>query len=221
MWWNKEMQDLVHSLRDSNAVVPKERRAGCYGLDLYSLGASLYAVIRYLDRVDPKMARLACRRYGCLERWTEDPSAYGLASMSPEFETCEKKVLSMLQQLLEKRLEYSAKEPDGEEFHSAEQNARLVVDAEKYYRSMYYRDEKSWNLRDTHMFETLQRLLAFKKDAKAVVWAHNSHLGDARYTSMGKRNGEIDLGQLCLQNFGQHVAIIGCGTHTGDCGCCA
>lgn len=162
---------MVHSLRDSNAALPKERRASCYGLDLYSLGASLHALIGYLDRVDPKMAKLARRRYGCLERWIEEPSAYGLASMSPDFETCEKKVLSMLQQLLEKRLEYSATEPDGEEFHSAEQNARLVVDAEKYYRPMYYRDEKSWNLRDSHMFDTLQRLLAFKKNAKAIAWA--------------------------------------------------
>jgi erythromycin esterase-like protein len=91
----------------------------------------------------------------------------------------------------------------------------MVVDAERYYRAMYYRDDKSWNLRDTHMFETLQRLMAFKRNAEAVVWAPNSHLGDARYTSMGRRNGEINLGQLCRQNFGQGVAIICCGTHTG------
>lgn len=215
MWRNREMQDLVHWLRDYNATIPNERRAGCYGLDLYSLGASLHAVIRYLDSVDPKMAKLARRRYGCLERWVDDPSAYGLASMIGGFETCEKTVINMLMKLLQKRLEYSAVNQDGEEFHSAEQNARLVVDAERYYRAMYYRDNKSWNLRDTHMFETLQRLMEFKKNAKAVVWAHNSHLGDARYTGMGRRKGEINLGQLCRENFGQDVAIVGCGTHTG------
>src|SRR2546423_3129823 len=215
LWRNKEFQDFVHWLREYNAGISKDQRAGCYGLDLYSLGASLSAVIRYLDRVDPKMANIARRRYGCLERWVEDPSAYGLASMSPGFASCEKAVVSMLQELLKKRLEYAAKKPDGEEFHSAEQNARLVVDAEKYYKAMYYRDDKSWNLRDTHMFETLQRLIKFRKNARAVIWAHNSHLGDARYTSMGKRNGEVNLGQLCRENFGSDVAIVGCGTHTG------
>jgi erythromycin esterase-like protein len=103
----------------------------------------LHAVIRYLDSVDPKMAKLARRRYGCLERWVDDPSAYDLASMIRGFETCEKKVVNMLTELLQKRLEYSAMKQDGEEFHSAEQNARLVVDAERYYRAMYYRDNKS------------------------------------------------------------------------------
>jgi erythromycin esterase-like protein len=140
--------------------------------------------------------------------------------MNPEFKACEKDVLSILRQLLEKRLEYCAKELDGEEFHSAEQNARLVVDSEKNYRSMYYRDEKSWNLRDTHLFETLRRLLAFKKNAKAVDWAHNSHLGDARYTSMGKRNGEINLGQLCRQNFAGRCHYWLRNSYR-DCCCCS
>lgn len=208
------MQDLIHWLRDYSAAISKERRAGRYGLDLYNRGASLDAVIRYLDIVDSKTAKLARWRYGCLERWVRDPSTYSLASMNRDFGTCEKKGISMLAGLLLRRLEYSAMERDGEEFHPAGQNARLAVDAERYYRAMYYRDEKSWNLRDTHTCEILQRLMAFKKNARAVVWAHNSPLWGARYTSMGRRNGEINLGQLCRRNFGQGVAIC-CGTHTG------
>jgi erythromycin esterase-like protein len=215
MWRNKEMQDLVHWLRDYNADLPTGQRAGIYGLDLYSMGRSMHAVIEYLERVDPEKARVARKRYGCLEPWLEDPSMYGLATMKQLFESCEKHVIKMLQDLLAKRLQYSTMMQDGEEFHSAEQNANVVVDAEEYYRAMYYNSALSWNLRDTHMFETLERLLNFKKNAKVIVWAHNSHLGDARYTSMGRIREEINLGQLCRQNFGDEVAIVGCGTHTG------
>ena len=216
MWRNKETQALVEWLRDRNAKLPYERRAGFYGLDLYSLGASLRAVIEYLDRVDPKKADVARRRYGCLEPWVDEPSEYGLANLRGELADCEGKVIRMLQDLLTKRLDYSAVKGDGEEFHSAEQNARLVADAEAYYKSMYYSDRTSWNLRDTHMFETLKRLLDFKpKNSKAVVWAHNSHVGDARFTSMGWSRGEINIGQLCRQEFGKAAAILGCGTHTG------
>ena len=215
MWRNKEMQDLVHWLRDHNANLSKASRTGICGLDLYSMRLSLHAVIDYLDHVDPKMAKLARQRYGCLEPWLDDPSQYGLALMRREFESCEKAVITMLIDLLAKRLEYSTIKQDGEEFHSTEQNARLIVDAEEYYKAMYYSSALSWNLRDTHMFETLDRYLSFKPDSKVIIWAHNSHLGDARYTSMGRKRGEINLGQLCRERFGNEVAILGCGTHTG------
>lgn len=214
MWRNKEVQDFTHWLRNYNTTQPKTERTGVFGLDLYSLGDSRSAVIKYLEEIDPTMAQTARRRYACLDPWVENPQEYGFASMmSPEFESCELKVTSVLRDLLKRRLEYSAAKSNGEEFHSAEQNARLVVDAERYYKSMFYADDKSWNLRDQHMFNTLTRLLKFRA-GKVVVWAHNSHLGDARYTSMSRR-GELNLGQLCRQTFGDDVAILGCGTHDG------
>lgn len=218
MWRNKEIQDFVHWMRDYNATMPSNQRAGFYGLDLYSLNASIQAVIGYLDRVDPKMGKIARQRYGCLQPWVEEPQEYGLATvMGTGMESCESDVIQMLRDLLRKRLQYSAEEHDGEEFHSTEQNAYVIADAESYYKSMYSSSADSWSLRDSHMFETLRRLLNNKPPtSKAVVWAHNSHVGDARYTSMGTRRGELNLGQLCRENFGQEsVALIGIGTHTG------
>ena len=134
-------------------------------------------------------------------------------SLSPDFEPCEKAVISMLRVLLRHRLEYSLWIHDIEELCSSEQNARLMADAERYYRSMYYSDDRSWNMRDTHMFESLARLMKFR-EGTVVVWAHNSHLWDARYTNMSKRR-ELNLGQLCRETFGKDVSIVGCLTHTG------
>ena len=145
------------------------------------------------------MAERARRRYGCLEPWVEDPAEYGLASMRTGFQLCEKGVIALLCDFLRKRLDYAARTDAGEEFHSAEQNARSVVDAEHYYKSMYYRDDPSWNIRDKHIFNTLARLLKFR-DGKVVVWAHNWHLGDARFTGM-KVRGELNLGQLTRESL--------------------
>lgn len=218
MWRNKEMQDFVHWMRDHNAGQPPQKRAGIYGLDLYSMGTSIDAVIKYLDRVDPSMAKVARQRYGCLQPWVEDPSAYGFANYTRVgMKSCEEQVIKMLRDLLQKRLEYAARSHDGDEFHSTEQNAYLVADAEHYYRAMYSSRADSWSLRDSHMFETLQRLIKHKPaSSKAVVWAHNSHIGDARYTSMGRHRNELNIGQLCRENLGrENVALVGCGTHTG------
>ncbi|EER26291.1 hypothetical protein D8B26_003351 [Coccidioides posadasii str. Silveira] len=218
MWRNKEMQDLVHWMRDHNANLPPQRRAGIYGLDLYSMGRSIDAVIKYLDTVDPTMAKLARQRYGCLQPWVEDPTAYGFANFTnTKMKSCEDQVITMLRDLLQKRLEYATHKNNGEEFHSTAQNAYLVADAESYYRAMYSSRADSWSLRDSHMFETLQRLLKHKPpSSKAIVWAHNSHIGDARYTSMGRHRDELNIGQLCRENLGrENVALIGCGTHTG------
>ncbi|EED20034.1 erythromycin esterase, putative [Talaromyces stipitatus ATCC 10500] len=216
MWRNREMQDLVEWMRDRNAKVRPEERAGFYGLDLYSMGESIKSVIQYLDLVDPELGKNARKRYGCLQPWVDDPASYGLAALQG-MENCESKVVHMLKDLLKNRLEYSASEHDGEAFHSAEQNAHVVRDAEKYYKAMYYSSASSWTLRDTHMFDTLDRLFQFKPpNSKAIVWAHNSHVGDARFTSMGQRRKEINIGQLCRERYGrENVAIIGCGTHTG------
>lgn len=221
MWRNNEMQVFTEWLRNHNAgIETMAERVGFHGLDLYSMGASLKAVIDYLDVVDKNAATLARRRYGCLEPWIEDPTTYGLAALQIDLSECEKQAVDMLRDLLRKRLEYVGHVHDGEEFHSAEQNAALVADAEAYYRAMFYHSTSSWNLRDTHMFETLERLIASYKHkglaAKVVVWAHNSHLGDARLTSMGWKRGELNVGQLCRERLGQeNVGIIGMLTHAG------
>ncbi|OTA53317.1 putative erythromycin esterase [Hypoxylon sp. EC38] len=215
MWRNSEVQEFVDWLREHNADLPMNQRTSFNGLDLYSMGASIRAVIEYLDRVDPTLAKAARKRYGCLEPWLDDPHEYGRKSFLEGSAKCEPGVIKMLQELLAHRIELASHPEDGESFLDAEMNARVVRDSEKYYRSMFHGDKTSWNIRDTHMFDILSRLLKLKPGSKAIVWAHNSHLGDARGSSMGTERGEINLGQLCRENFPGEVSIIGCGTHTG------
>src|SRR5712672_4816337 len=144
---------------------------------------STAAVLEYLDRVDPEAAAVARERYGCLTPWQKEPSTYGRAVLTAGYRKCEQEVVHQCRDLLAKRLQYVERDDDG--FLDAAQNALLVASAERYYRIMYYGGAESWNLRDTHMFETLCHLLeAHGTHAKAVVWAHNSHIGDARYTEM-------------------------------------
>ncbi|PTQ08539.1 protein-L-isoaspartate O-methyltransferase [Sphingomonas oleivorans] len=214
MWRNTDVDAFIGWLREHNAALPPDRRAGFYGLDLYNLNGSIRAVIDYLDRVDPEAARVARERYGCLTPWSSDPATYGRMALSAGYAPCEKAVVGMLRDLIEKHSAYAA--ADGWDFLDATQNARLVRNAEAYYRAMYYGAADSWNLRDTHMFETLGHLLAAGgPQAKAVVWAHNSHIGDARFTGMGMTRDELNIGQLCRQDFGDEAALIGFGTHDG------
>lgn len=214
MWRNKDVDRFVSFLRSHNAARPPAERVGFYGLDLYNMTASMAAVLAYLDRVDSKAAELARRRYACLSPWSREPAAYGRASLTEGFALCEQPVMRILVDLLQKELRYAPE--DGARFFDAAQNARLVADAERYYRVMYYGSHESWNLRDQHMFETLQRILNWAgADKKAVVWAHNSHIGDARFTDMGTERGELNIGQLCRQSYGRDAALIGFGTHTG------
>ena len=146
--------------------------------------------------------------------WNAEPATYGRAALSEGHAICERPVLSILVGLARNAIDYA--DHDGETFFDAAQNARLVADAERYYRVMYYGAHESWNLRDRHMFETLERILAMRGPAsKAVVWAHNSHIGDARYTEMGVSRRELNIGQLCRERFGRSVALIGFGTHSG------
>ncbi|KAM5351790.1 hypothetical protein ACJ41O_004513 [Fusarium nematophilum] len=217
MWRNVEVHDFVEWLREYNRGREVHDAAGFYGLDLYSLRASMRAVIDYLDTVDKDMAQVARRRYGSLMTWGEDPHEYGLEVLTTAFQGHEKDVVDMLKDLLRKRIEYSTARGDGIEYHSGEQNARLVKDAEYYYKAIYNgRDESSWNLRDTHMFQTLVRILKHRgSSSKAIVWAHNSHIGDARATSMGWSRDEINIGQLCKETYGAKALSIGTGTHTG------
>jgi erythromycin esterase-like protein len=199
--------------------MPADRRAGFYGLDIYSLSDSIEAVLAYLDKTDPDAATVARQRYGCLTPWQQDPAVYGRAVLNRGYSACEPAVVQALTDLLNKRLEYAAaqdNEQDNERFFDAVQNAHLVTAAERYYRVMYYGGAESWNLRDRHMFDTLARLLEHRgPHAKAVVWAHNSHIGDARFTDMGRVRDELNLGQLCRERFGDEAAMIGFGTHGG------
>ncbi|RYP34169.1 hypothetical protein DL767_004396 [Monosporascus sp. MG133] len=215
MWRNTEVQEFVDWLRERNAKLSPNQRTSFNGLDLYSMGASVKAVIEYLERSDPDLAKVAKKRYGCLEPWLHDPQEYGRSAFYSNSSKCEKGVVQMLKELLANRMELASHHEDGESFVDAEMNARVVRDSERYYRSMFYADHTSWNLRDEHMFTVLSRLLKLRPGSKAVVWAHNSHVGDARGSSMGTRRGELNLGQLCRENFGDEVSIIGCGTHTG------
>ncbi|MGF6416008.1 protein-L-isoaspartate(D-aspartate) O-methyltransferase [Paraburkholderia sp. MM5482-R1] len=213
MWRNTDFMGLVAWLRSHNAAHP-ERETRFYGLDIYSLSESIDAVLRYLDSVDPAAARIARERYGCLSPWQKDPAVYGRAALSGGYAQCEEHVVAQLGDLLKSRLDYARE--DGERFLDAAQNARLVAVAEHYYRAMYYGGPQSWNLRDTHMFDTLRHTLDSRgPQARLVVWAHNSHIGDASATQMGRMQDEINLGQLCRAQFGDAAALIGFGTHSG------
>jgi protein-L-isoaspartate(D-aspartate) O-methyltransferase len=214
MWRNTDVEAFVEWLRRHNERQALERRAGFFGLDIYSLAASIAAVLAYLDKTDPEAARIARERYGCLTPWQHDPTVYGRAVLTERYRLCEADVMAALRDLLAKRLDYAR--GDGDPFFDAAQNARLVTAAERYYRAMYYGSAESWNLRDRHMFDTLEHLLDHHgRDAKAVLWAHNSHIGDARFTDMGRVRGELNLGELCRRRFGDQAALIGFGTHGG------
>ncbi len=214
MWRNAEFGTFVEWLRGWNGEqADPVRRVKLFGLDLYSLYTSIEVVLSYLDGVDPAAAAVARERYACLTPWQRDPAVYGRLAVTGRYRSCEEPAVQMLTDLLARRLEYL--EHDGERCFDAEQNARLVADAERYYRRMYYGSVESWNLRDTHMFETLQRVLAFHGPAcRAVVWEHNSHIGDASATELGAM-GEHNVGQLCRRAFGPAAYLLGFGTDHG------
>lgn len=215
MWRNGQLSGFLARLKVLNAdIADPDKRAGLYGLDVYSLASSIEAVLAYLDRVDPGAAAIARQRYACLAPFRAEPAQYGRMALSRGFAVCERPVIETLVSLLRNRLGYLEK--DGESFFNAEQNARIVAAAEQYYRIMYYGDAQSWNLRDQHMFDTLLRVLEYRgPDSKAVVWAHNSHIGNAAFTEMGQVRGEHNIGQLARQRFGADCALIGFGTDRG------
>ncbi|MFC5437653.1 protein-L-isoaspartate(D-aspartate) O-methyltransferase [Rhodanobacter umsongensis] len=214
MWRNTDVQAFTQWLRAHNDAQPVQRRAGFYGLDMYSLSSSVAAVLGYLDRVDPTAAEVARERYACLTPWQKDPAVYGRTAQTQRHGACEEDVVAQLRDLLRKRLDYARE--DGVLFLDAAQNARLVTTAERYYRTLYQSSVQSWNLRDTHMFETLNHVLdAHGPASRAVVWAHNSHVGNAAATEMGQARNELNIGQLCREKFGRAAALIGFGTHHG------
>lgn len=213
MWRNEEVREFVDWLREHNKAKSYDFRAGFYGLDLYSLHSSARAVIEYLEDVDADLAMIARSRYGCLSPWEADPAAYGHAALTGAYRNCEDQVTKVLVELHNQRQQYI--QHDGERFLDAAQNAQLVANAERYYRAMYYGSRASWNLRDGHMFDALQNVMGFHGEgAKAVVWAHNSHIGDASATEMSAR-GEHNLGELCRKGFGDESYRIGFGTDHG------
>jgi erythromycin esterase-like protein len=220
MWRNRDVVEFVVWLRTHNATRPPAQRTGFYGLDLYSLHASIDAVLAYLRKVDPDAAERARYRYGCFEDFGEDTQAYGYAATLGLSPSCADDVVAQLIELRRRAADYAGR--DGriaaDEYFFAEQNARLVRNAEGYYRAMFGGRVESWNLRDTHMMETLDALLAHVQGisgaARAVVWAHNSHLGDARATQMGEL-GEINLGQLVREKYGAGAYLVGFTTHEG------
>jgi erythromycin esterase-like protein len=214
MWRNREVDEFIRWMRRHNEGRAYDRRCGFYGLDLYNLGASMRAVIAFLGEQDPELARLASRRYGCLDPWAENPAGYGRHSLVEGYARCEVGVIEMLKDLLQRDIDCFADECD--EWLDAQANARLVRDAEAYYRVMFHGSAESWNLRDTHMFETLNMILEAKgPDSKAIVWAHNSHIGNAAFTDMGQNRDEINIGQLAKEKFREHARLIGFGTHRG------
>jgi erythromycin esterase-like protein len=222
MWRNADVLDFIGWLREHNdAIAAEPQRVGFYGLDLYSLYTSIEKVIGYLEQVDPEAAKRARYRYGCFEMHGEDTQAYGYAATFGLTPSCEKEVISQLVDFRSKAGQYASRDghiPPDEVFF-AEQNARLIANAERYYRSMFSSRISSWNLRDQHMAETLTTLADHlrrraRRDSRIVVWEHNSHLGDARATEMGKR-GELNVGQLVRERYGDDCRLIGFTTHSG------
>lgn len=221
MWRNADVLDFVGWLRSRNEKQSgEEAKAGFYGIDLYSLHASMEAVLGYLDKVDPDAAKRARYRYSCFEHFGEDAQSYGHAASFDLRYSCEDEVINQLVELRRRAAEYANR--DGfvarDEYFFAEQNARLVKNAEEYYRQMFRGRVSSWNLRDRHMAETLFALAAHleseKQSGKIVVWAHNSHLGDARATYMGEQ-GEWNVGQLVREKYAGEAVLIGFTTYTG------
>jgi erythromycin esterase-like protein len=219
MWRNADVLDFVGWLREHNEhVEDPESKVGFYGLDLYSLHSSMEAVIRYLDKVDPAAAQRARYRYSCFEQFGEDPQQYGYAASFGLAPDCEREVIAQLLELQRERLLPQDGIAAEDERFQALQNARVVQRAEEYYRSMFGGRVESWNLRDTHMADTMDALLDHLEGrggkSRIVVWAHNSHVGDARATEMG-RAGEVNIGMLARERHPDQTCLVGFSTFTG------
>ena len=220
MWRNRDVEQFVAWLRAVNESRPEREKIGFYGLDLYSLHASMEAVLGYLDQADSEAAARARLRYACFDHFGEDMQQYGYAAGFGLERGCEHEVIAQLTDLRRHAEEYLRR--DGfvaeDAFFYAEQNARLVANAERYYRTMFSGRVASWNLRDTHMAETLDALMAHlgrrHSGQRVVVWEHNSHLGDARATQMSE-DGEINVGQLVRERYGSDAVLIGFTTYDG------
>jgi erythromycin esterase-like protein len=218
MWANREVEAFAEWLREFNRTRPDGAGVGFYGLDVYSLWDSMREVVEYLERVDPNAARVARHAYSCFEPYHGDEQAYARATaMVPH--SCEEEAVKMLRTMRDRAKRYDSDGSDA--FFDAEQNALVAANAERYYRTMVRGGSASWNVRDRHMVETLERLVTHHGPAcKAVVWEHNTHIGDARYTDM-RRAGMVNVGQLVRDRWGsapthgEGVVLVGFGTYTG------
>lgn len=207
MWRNTVVADFVGWLHARNHAPGRgAHKVGFYGIDLYSLHASMRAVLDYLERADRPAAARARERYACIEQFGEDAQRYGYIASLGISESCEREVLAQLVEM--------ERAVRSEGFFDAEQNARLVANAERYYRTMYFGSTPSWNLRDTHMTDTIDAIARHLGDARIVVWAHNSHLGDARATEVSE-HGELNVGQLVRERYGDRALSIGFTTYSG------
>jgi len=218
MWRNTDVSAFVEWLREHNEKQAEGKQVGFYGLDLYSLFTSLREVLAYLDKVDPKAAQVARERYACFDHYYEDSQHYGYSASLDLSASCQEGVIEQLNQLQRRHHEYSQKDGSADAFFYAQQNARLVKNAEEYYRTMFRGRVSSWNLRDSHMAETLEALAQhLSKDgepAKIVVWEHNSHIGDARATEVGQL-GEWNVGELARKAYDGQTRLIGFSTYEG------
>ena len=219
MWRNTEVRDFVEWLRDYNQGRGRQDQVGFYGIDLYSLFTSIQAVLAYLDRVDPDEARRARARYACFDHANEDSQAYGYGASYGLTPSCEDEVIAQLREMNRRAMDMpSVPGLERDEAFYAQQNARLVHNAEEYYRTMFRGRVSSWNLRDSHMVETLQALDKYLGSGGAApriaVWAHNSHLGDASATEMGTI-GEWNVGQLVRDRYGDESVLVGFSTYRG------
>jgi erythromycin esterase-like protein len=218
MWRNMDVLAFVDWLRQRNFGKAESDQAGFYGLDLYSLNSSMRAVLTYLDKVDPDAAARARDRYACFDQYTDDPQSYGYAAEYGMTKPCHDEAVNQLVEMVRRASELATRDGHvaADELFFAQHNARLVKNAEQYYRSMFAGREESWNVRDRHMAETLQLLCEhLGADSRVVVWAHNSHLGDARATQMSSF-GELNLGQLARERFGRSCFNIGFSTYSGE-----
>ncbi len=205
MWANKEIVDLAEWMKD--------HKAGFFGLDVYSLFDSIEEVLKYVQKFEPDLVDKISQLYSCFDPFNSNEVAYA-KSLVRYPEGCEKEVVGALKHLLEERVTRTS---DSESLFSAQQNARIIAGAEAYYRAMIQAGEDSWNIRDRHMLQTLTELLEYHGEgAKAIVWAHNTHIGDYRATDMPE-NGNINLGGIARENYGEdNVALVGFGTHRGE-----
>jgi len=221
MWRNADITDLVGWLRSHNDSPDRgQPKVGVYGLDLYSLHRSIQSVIDYLDKTNPEAAKGARKRYGCFEDFGDDPEIYGMLATRNASSSCENEVVQQLVELQQHAADFLSHDgrAAADELFFAEQNANVAKNAERYYRAMYHGRPSTWNLRDRHMVDTLEKLMAhFEKQGerpKAIVWAHNSHLGDARATDMSRR-GELNVGQMMRERHEGEVTLVGFTTHSG------
>lgn len=212
MWRNKEVSNFAEWLKGFNQKA--KNKVGFYGLDLYSLQASSEIIIKYLNKVDKVAAAIAAYRYGCFENFNNDLQLYGRSTALGIGADCEEEVIAELKELHQQKFSLIARGMSNEDFFSTRQNARLIQNAEKYYRAMFAGRPSSWNLRDTHMADTLDELDQYLGNGKIVVWAHNSHIGDAEATDM-KARGEINIGSLMRQRHKAETLIIGFSTNKG------